>query len=265
MSPISDLAFGPSGDLYLAQQDPAKPSILTIKNGELKHFSGGPKRRQRGNCTVWPSCPDSKVLSDSISFGSVSALTVSPDGSIHVADNEALQIVTLSTVLPQEDKDSGEVKIPDVVAREVYTFNRYGQHTATHGLETGAMVYSFGYTRNTVNGRLAVVSDALGNKVSLQRDYTNRVKSLENTAGQKFNLKLSRTGYLQEFQLDEGGDSKLAFSYGEETGLLESKGYPNGDFYSYTYDDVGRVKSLVTPTGEVFKMESSITLSRSFV
>ena len=44
--------------------------------------------------------------------------------------------------------------------------------------------------------RLTVVHDGLGNKLSLQRDYTNRVQSIENALGQKHAVALSRFGNL---------------------------------------------------------------------
>ena len=44
--------------------------------------------------------------------------------------------------------------------------------------------------------RLTVVHDGLGNKLSLQRDYTNRVQSIENALGQKHKVQLSRFGNL---------------------------------------------------------------------
>ena len=44
--------------------------------------------------------------------------------------------------------------------------------------------------------RLTVVHDGLGNKLTLQRDYTNRVQSIENALGQKHAVALSRFGNL---------------------------------------------------------------------
>ena len=44
--------------------------------------------------------------------------------------------------------------------------------------------------------RLTVVQDGLGNKLTLQRDYTNRVQSIENALGQKHAVALSRFGNL---------------------------------------------------------------------
>ena len=48
---------------------------------------------------------------------------------------------------------SGDVSVADPVARELYTFNRYGKHVKTRSLETGELLYSFAYSKNTVFGR----------------------------------------------------------------------------------------------------------------
>ena len=52
---------------------------------------------------------------------------------------------------------SGDVSVADPVARELYTFNRYGKHVRTRSLETGATLYSFAYSKNTVFGRWALM------------------------------------------------------------------------------------------------------------
>ena len=52
---------------------------------------------------------------------------------------------------------SGDVSVADPVAGELYAFNRYGKHVRTRSLETGALLYSFAYSKNTVFGRWAFV------------------------------------------------------------------------------------------------------------
>ena len=72
--------------------------------------------------------------------------------------HQSSEILTLSraaSVTPS-DPSSGDVSVADPVARELYTFNRYGKHTKTRSLETGATLYSFAYSKNTVFGRWAL-------------------------------------------------------------------------------------------------------------
>jgi hypothetical protein len=76
-------------------------------------------------------------------------------------------------------------------------YHKHSLNTVVKGFITlGQAVFTFTYSKNTVLGRLAIVSDPLGNKIALNRDYTNRVQSIENTLGQKFNVKLTNLGHL---------------------------------------------------------------------
>ena len=66
-------------------------------------------------------------------------------------------------------------RIPYPPTREVYVFNRYGQHTATKDLTSGKTRYSFLYSKNTSFGKLSTVTDSSGNKILFLRDYSNVV------------------------------------------------------------------------------------------
>lgn len=66
-------------------------------------------------------------------------------------------------------------RIPYPPTREIYVFNRYGQHTATKDLTSGKTRYSFLYSKNTSFGKLSTVTDSSGNKILFLRDYSNVV------------------------------------------------------------------------------------------
>ena len=264
--PVLDLAFSPDGQLYMAEKKPSpmKTIINVIDvHGTVEHFAGGGVQRDEDDCLCKtlancsnPDCSkSSNVLSTQIQFGSLSALAVSPDDSVHVADNDHLQIVSLRKALPKSKKASGDIVLADTVSKELYTFNRYGQHVKTHSLETGGLLYAFVYSKNTVFGRLTVITDALGNKIGLQRDYTNRVQSIENTYGQKFAIRLSRFKHLEQFRVDS--KNTVDFHYKDNSGLLETKTQTNGDFSVYAYDAFGRVREIVLGSGESYQLEAS--------
>jgi len=73
---------------------------------------------------------------------------------------------------------NGEFQIPYPATGEIYIFNRYGQHTATHDLMTGQVRYTFLYSKNTSFGKLSTVTDSSGNKMLFLRDYSNVVSLL---------------------------------------------------------------------------------------
>ena len=115
---------------------------------------------------------------------------------------------------------------------------------------------AFRYSKNTAFGKLTEISDALGNRLTLKRDYTNRVQAIENNFGQEFKLQLSRLGHLQALKLDE--KRSVTMQYDEETGLIRSKSFSNGDFFAYDYaPSSGRLSRVVLTSGEILAVKAA--------
>lgn len=102
----------------------------------------------------------------------------------------------------------------------MYVFNRHGHHIETRDLTTGRTLYTFSYSKNTSFGRLSKVTDSFGNKVLFLRDYKSAVSQVENSAGQKFKVDMSRLGLMTGFTERPG--RAYRFEYEDETGLLLS-------------------------------------------
>lgn len=197
------LAFSPIGDLYIAESDSRRVNFVRVIDsaGRMSHFAGkqqdkikqmncdcnssvttvNPRNVQEtpaacicGNSPEEPTSNAETLLSSNAKFQAISALTVSPDGVLHIADQGSLHILALEHYLPSHD-ESGEFHIPYPPAGEVYVFNRYGQHVATKDLASAKTRYSFLYSKNTSFGKLSTVTDSSGNKIQFLRDYSNAV------------------------------------------------------------------------------------------
>jgi hypothetical protein len=240
------LAFSPNGDFYIAEADTRKVNYVRLidSSGKITHFAGKIQDRTRSNCdcsnnatTASPRTGDpppacicgntdettsnaETLLSSNARFQAISALTVSPGGVLHVADQGSLHILALQHYLPTHD-ENGEFRIPYPAAGEIYVFNRYGQHVATKDLASDKTRYSFLYSKNTSFGKLSTVTDSSGNKIQFLRDYSNAVSSIENTQDHKSELKISGVGYL--VKLSEKGRSEIELDYDMNSGLLTSR------------------------------------------
>lgn len=214
------------------------------------------------------------LLSSNARFQAISALTVSPGGVLHVADQGSLHILALEHYLPTHD-ENGEFRIPYPAAGEVYVFNRYGQHVATKDLASDKTRYSFLYSKNTSFGKLSTVTDSSGNKIQFLRDYSNAVSSIENTQDHKSELKISGVGNL--VKLSEKGRSEIELDYDMNTGLLTSRSgvrwcsiefnikfvtllicTQGGETFIYKYDWLGRATSVILPSGESLQLTSKM-------
>lgn len=179
LGPLMALDFNHDGMMYLVEKK-SKTSLLH----EMNRFGS------------------TKVIGET--NGSYAGITVSPSGDIYTANNEDLTTEVLRHELPEKDDESGEVQVPDSLAGEVYTFNRFSQHVATHSMDTGAKLYTFVYTKNTALGKLSDIIDGVGNTVSMKRNYAGQVQSIDNSLGLKHPVALTPMGLLKTLSVFKG-------------------------------------------------------------
>ena len=215
------LGFFGNGDIYLAESDGQRINRINriTTDGRLELFAG---RESKCNCQD-PECPcyDETVLlaSDTV-FGSISSLTVSPDGSIIVADQANRRIRSIKSSIPELIQRTQEYEVYSPETQEVYLFNRFGLHIQTRNIPSGTTIFRFSYSVSTSNGKLIAISDAQGNKLKIMRDYAGQASAIENPLRQKFSLKLDRKRMLTEFTID---NYTITYGYTRSSELIRSK------------------------------------------
>ncbi|XP_034250662.1 teneurin-m isoform X4 [Thrips palmi] len=257
------IAFGPSGDLYVAESDSQRINRVRVitTDGRISHFAGA---ESKCNC-LDRGCDcfeEDHYLAATAKFNTISSITATPDGVVHIADQANYRIRSVTASIP-EASPTREYEIYQPETQEVYVFNRFGQHIATKNLLTGEILFLFTYNVNTSNGKLSTVTDAQANKVFLLRDYSSQVNSIENTKGQKCRLRMSRMRLLAELSTPD--NYNVTLDYHGPTGLLKSKLDSTGRSYVYTYDEFGRLTSAVTPTGRIVGLEFDLSQKGAMV
>ena len=185
LGPIVDIGFSARGELYLAEKSVGSEYEVhaVTRAGELRTVIAGAAAARAecvcdvGNCSLCAAAAAAPgpLAAAQVTFRALSALTLSPEGNLHLADNRALQILTVRPRAPARDS-AGHYEVPDTAAREVFTFDKFGQHLATRSLLTGATRHVFEYSKSLGIGKLLKVTDAIGNKLLLHRDYSQRVQ-----------------------------------------------------------------------------------------
>ncbi|KAF3429442.1 hypothetical protein E2986_03836 [Frieseomelitta varia] len=257
------IAFGPSGNLYIAESDSQRINRVRVigTDGKISPYAGAESKcncLERG-CDCFEA---DHYLASTSKFNTISAVAVSPDGVVHIGDQANYRIRSVMASIP-DASGAREYEIYSPDTQEIYVFNRFGQHVATKNILTGEIVYQFTYNVNTSNGKLSTVTDAAGNKVFLLRDYSSQVNSIENTKGQKCRLRMSRMKMLHELSTPD--NYNVTFDYHGPTGLLKTKLDSTGRSYVYNYDEFGRLTTAVTPTGKVISLTFDLSLKGAVV
>ena len=245
------LAFSQNGNLYVAESNSERVNRVRLiqSDGTIHRFSGADSKC---NC-LEPDCQCFVEAERATAgrFGTISSLAVSPDGVVHIADQGNLRIRSVHAQLPTLDEDF-MYRVPSPSTKEMFVFNRFGQHVATRDLITGQEIYTFLYTVNTSNGKLSGVTDASGRKISILRDYKNDVNAIENFQNEKCHLEMSRLKQLAYFSSPE--HHNITFTYQGTMGLLTSRLDNLEISFKYSYDIHGRLISTVLPTGDVVEL-----------
>lgn len=160
------IAFSSSGDLYVAESDSQRINRVRVigTDGKIAQYAGAESKcncLERG-CDCFEA---DHYLASNSKFNSISAVSVSPDGHVHIGDQSNYRIRSVMASIP-DSSISREYEIYSPETQEIYIFNRFGQHIATKNILTGETSYLFTYNVNTSNGKLSTVTDAAGNKVS---------------------------------------------------------------------------------------------------
>ncbi|CAG2169498.1 unnamed protein product, partial [Oppiella nova] len=267
------IAFGPNGDLYIAESDSQtinRVRVVTAADNKIQRFAGADLKC---SCMdVQCECYSSDTLAINAKMSTISAITVTPDGRLHVCDQENVRIRTVMSPLPEQNAQNGEYEIVAPLSSEVYVFNRHGQHVSTRPVPTrpvptvqiphrhgknvstrsvpvGQTTYTFSYNVNTLNGKLSSVTDAAGNKLYILRDYSNQVNSIETTQGGMCRLQMSRFGMLSSFTTRDNIVTNFTY-YGNTDALLATRTDSSNKSLvekTYHYDQFGRLIRAVKP------------------
>lgn len=242
------ISFAPNGDLYIIESNGRDVNQVRLvdTDGRIQHYAGA-----KSNCDCRHEDCDcfqpNEELSTKMFLNNPTAITITPDYVVHVADMGNLRIHSIFPPLPVPDKQ-GQYEVIHPQTQEMYVFNRHGHHIATKSIVTGDFIYNFSYTVNSYYANVVKVTDNSGSFLTIRRDYKHEAKELVPPGGQKCKFQMNSLGQLQVFT---GADNSTTwFTYISNTGLLDSKENSQGQKFVYEYDNNGRLSSVIQPTGE---------------
>jgi RHS repeat-associated protein len=218
------LVFGPDGSLYISQAD----------GGD----SVGAVRR------LWPDGIITTIagLGDMI-LGYTYGIALGPEGDVYVANSSWGQIKRI--VQPLSRFSGANILLASQDGREVYDFSPSGLHLRTLDAMTGAVRYAFWYD---AAGRLSGIADAFGNETVIERDAAGIPLATIAPHGQRTELLVSTSGYLERITGPDGRHVAAEYDAG---GLLTRFVDSAGGESVYAYEARGLLVSAQNPVGDI--------------
>ena len=193
------ITFSPDGDLYIVESNGKDINQIRVVDttGQIRRYVGGGAKCncRHDDCHCYNARED---LALNMLLDTPTAITVTPDGVLHIADMVNLRIHSIISPEPNPDR-MGQFEVVNPPTREAYIFNRNGQHIATKNIATDQFIYNFTYTNNSPYGKLVKIIDGGGNVVSIRRDTLKQLYAKEFIVsnGQKGKLVMDVSGQLQ--------------------------------------------------------------------
>nr|CDJ95832.1 EGF and NHL repeat and YD repeat domain containing protein [Haemonchus contortus] len=241
-----DIAAATDGSLYVIESDGKKMNQIRRLSADRTSFPVIAGRKTACACDVVAcGCDDAASPTSVISvkmalFSSPSAVSVDALGRVYVADAVNAKVKRITPRTARYDSIARQYSVVDVDRNELYSFNRYGLHTSTQSLITGAVLYNFTYNVDTSLGRLSSIHGAGGYQLRFIRANESHC-TIETPSGQRTVLVTSiYDGVIESVQTGIGEPIRLNYLPG---GLLISQSQ-GGAVTVYEYNDKGRVTAM---------------------
>lgn len=240
------VAVAPDGNLYIA--DTGNNRLRTVgSDGVISTVAGTGVSGFGGDGGLAP-----RAL-----LAGPSAVTISPDGTIDVAESYNHRVRRLRSALP--GGSASEILLPSGDGREVYVFSGAGRHLRTLDALTSAVRATFTYGPRG----LASIDDGDGNLTTVERDATTGVPTaIVAPYGHRTDLEVGADGLLSRIADPSG--AAVALAYGP-MGLLTTLTDPRGGVHRFAYDAVGRLERDEDPAGGVQTLTRAATATGTTV
>ena len=222
---VLDVAFGPDGNLYLAEEYSDRIRRIT-PDGVISTIAGNGEEDYEGD----------NGFAAAASVEDPPRIAFAPDGTLYITEDWEARVRQVRI-----DKESLEVVSSDGDA--LYQFDFHGRHLATLDPLTGAERLVFGLDDA---GRLTSLTTADGELTTVERSADGEARAIVGPGGQRTELMVDERGYLTEVTNPAGEIHRFSYS---DDGLLVTTTDPRGNQNHFEYDEVGRLVADHDPLG----------------
>lgn len=250
-----DIAVDTHGSLYVLESDGKKLNQIRRLSADRMSFSVFAGQKTTCSCdNAACGCDDATTPTATISakmtlFNAPLAVSVDAVGHVYVADTGNLKVKRIVARTAQYDTVTRQYHVVDGDRNELFLFNRYGLHTSTQSLVTGAVLYNFTYNVDTSLGQLTSIQGAGGYLLRFVRLNDSHC-TIEAPSGQRTMMVMSiYDGVIESMQTGTADPVRLNYLPG---GLLISR-TQGGSSSVFEYNDRGQAVAM-RRDGEEFRL-----------
>jgi RHS repeat-associated protein len=238
MSRPSSLDVAPDGTVVVSEVGGSIPRIRAIgTNGIATTIMG------TGKFPDYFKPPASGLLGRSSPVGPW-GVTVGPDGSVYIVDQQLGLIRRAAGVFPALSRTATVVPSPD--GSMAYVFDN-GRHVSTAETMTGTTLLRLGYD---ANGFVATLTDLDGNVTTIERQPDGTPTAIVAPGGQRTTLEVT-DGHLMKVTNPAGQSVSMLY---DAAGLLSDFHDARQGLHHFTYDPRGLVTRDDAPDGSFFTL-----------
>jgi len=170
-------------------------------------------------------------------------VTVDSQGNLYIADyaNHRIRKVGPPAVF-ENFITGGDIPFADENGLG-YIMASSGRHKQTFDLDTGIVLYEFGYDDNK---NLVSITDRFGNQTTITRDGNGTPSAITSPDGITTTLTIDGNNHLTGITYPDG--SVYGFEYTSD-GLMTAKIEPEGNRFGHTFDAAGRLTAALDEEG----------------
>jgi RHS repeat-associated protein len=170
-------------------------------------------------------------------------VAVDPRGNLYIADSVNGRVRKVGPPAAFENFMTGD-DIPFADENGLgYIMASSGRHKQTFDLDTGVVLYEFGYDENK---NLVTITDRFGNQTTITRDGNGVPRSITSPDGITTSLAIDGNNHLTSITYPDGG--RYGFEYTSE-GLMTAKIEPEGNRFEHTFSSTGRLTAALDEQG----------------
>ena len=176
-------------------------------------------------------------------FSQPSDVAIDDSGKLYAVYTLNHLVAKIGPLVPYVYVKNADGMVFTEVNGQGHVMSEGGRHLKTIDLDTGTVLYEFGYNENN---NLIIITDQFGNQTTINRDGNDMPTSIISPDGLTTQLTIDADNHLTRITYPDG--SFYSFEYTAD-GLMTAKIEPEGNRFDHTFNAAGKLTDATNEEG----------------